>query len=104
MKIILSILFVVILTVLGVWLMDIATDQAKVVEISAPVSAYTDWECGYSNKPGCSVIFEIITDAEYDVQRIQYGKDFMAIKIQQGGVSGWVFYGKAVRIHAGSNT
>lgn len=84
--------------------MDIVTDRAKIVEITAPVSAYSNWECGYSNQSGCSVVFEVGADTEYDVQRIRYGKDFMAIKIRQGDLTGWVFSGKAVQIHAEPNT
>lgn len=92
------------LGILGVWLMDIATDRAKVVEIAATVTAYNDWKCGYSNQSGCRVVFEVGADVEYDVQRIRYGKDFMAIKIQQNGLTGWVFSGKAVQVHAEPNT
>ncbi|RKR72100.1 hypothetical protein [Marinobacter nauticus] len=104
MKISLGVLIVLTLVVLGARLMDVATDRAKIVEFSAPVSAYTDWECGYPNQSGCSVVFELNANAEYDVQRIRYGKDFMAIKIQKGGVDGWVFSSPAVRVHAGPST
>jgi|1_EtaG_2_1085319.scaffolds.fasta_scaffold00003_330 hypothetical protein len=104
MRMSIGVVIVFFLIVLGVWLMDIATDRAKVVEVSAPVFAYSDWECGYSNQTGCSVVFEVGADTEYDIQRIRYGKDFMAIKIQQGGLSGWVYSGKAVQVHAEPNT
>jgi len=89
---------------LGVWLLDIISDRTKVVEVIAPVSAYADWECGYANQSGCSVVFEVRSGAKYDVQRIRYGKDFMAIKVQQGGVTGWIFSGTAVRVDAEPNT
>ncbi|MFL1456366.1 hypothetical protein ACJO5Y_18145 [Marinobacter sp. GN3S48] len=104
MRVSLGVVILLSLVGLGVWLTDIITDRAKVVEVTAPVPAYNDWECGYSNQPGCSVVFEVGEDAEYDVQRIRYGKDFMAIKIQQGGLIGWVFSGKAVRVYAEPNT
>ncbi|RUO35092.1 hypothetical protein [Aliidiomarina soli] len=103
MKISIGLVFVFLSVVVGVWLMDIGTDRTKVVEITAPVPAYTDWECGYANKSGCSVVFEVEADAKYDVQRIRYGKDFMAIKIQEGGSSGWIIYGEAVQVHAKPN-
>ncbi|WP_211227204.1 hypothetical protein [Saccharospirillum impatiens] len=94
MKLTIGVFFFFTLVVLGVWGMDIATDRAKVVEITTPVSAYPDWECGYSNQSGCSVVFKTRTDAKYGVHRIRYGKDFIAIKIQQHGLSGWVFFAK----------
>jgi len=104
MKLTIGVFLVLTLVVLGIWGMDIATDRAKVVEVTAPVSAYPNWECGYSNQSGCSVVFETRADAKYGVQRIRYGKDFMAIEIQQNGISGWVFSGKEVRVYAEPNT
>ncbi len=104
MKLSIGLLIVFSLVVMDVWLMDIASDRENIVEITAPVSAYSDWECGYSDQSGCSVVFEVEVNAKYDVRRIRYGKDFMAVKIQQDDLSGWVFSGNEVRIHAEPNT
>ncbi len=84
--------------------MDVASDRENGVEITAPVPAYTNWKCGYSDQSECSVVFEVEVDARYDVRRIRYGKGFMAIKIQQGALNGWVFSGTGVRVHAEPNT
>jgi len=92
------------LVVLGVWFIDIASDRENFVEITGTASACTDWECGYHDQPDCSVVFEAYVGEKYDVRRIRYGKDFMAIKIQQGDLSGWVFSGEGVRVNAKPNT
>ncbi|MFT6635924.1 hypothetical protein [Alcanivorax sp.] len=104
MKLSIGLVIASALVVLGLWFIDIASDQENAVEITAPVSAYTEWECGYPDQLDCSVVFEAYVGEKYDVRRIRYGKDFMAIKIQQGDLSGWVFSGEGVRVHAKPNT
>lgn len=104
MKLIIGVAIVVFLVSFGVWKVDIANDRTKNVKITETVLAYNDWECGYQNMPNCSVIFEVMANTTHDVQRIRYGKDFMAIKIHLNGLLGWVFYGKGVKVNAGPNT
>ena len=104
MKLSIGVVFIITLVILGVWQADIANDKEKKVKITKPVLAYDNWECGYQNQPNCKVVFEVVTESEYDVQRIRYGKDFMAIKIMQKGLRGWVFSDKEVQIVAGQNT
>lgn len=98
MKIGVRVVVVILLVVLSVWLADIFNDQAKTVKITDTLPAYNAWECGCQNHLGCSVVFEVDSGAVYDVKRIRYGKDFIAIKIDQSGASGWVFSGKGIRL------
>lgn len=100
MKLSIGIIIAICLVVLGLWAADIASDRGNKVKITEAVLAYSHWECGYSNKPGCSVVFEVPAGTAHDVKRIRYGKDFMAIQIHQNGSSGWIFSGKGVQISA----
>lgn len=97
MKLSIGIIIAICLVILGLWVADIAGDRGNKVKITEAVSAYSNWECGYSNKPGCSVVFDVPAGTAHDVKRIRYGKDFMAIQINQDGLSGWVFSGKEVQ-------
>jgi len=104
MKLSIGLVIAFALAAMGLWLIDIASDRESAVEITARVPAYTNWECGYPDQPDCSVEFEAYVGEKYDVRRIRYGKDFMAIKIRKGDSSGWVFSGEGVRVYAEPNT
>lgn len=97
MKLGIGIIIAICLVVLGLWAADIARDRGNKEKITEAVSAYSNWECGYPNKSGCSVVFDVPAGTDHDVKRIRYGKDFMAIQINQDGLSGWVFSGKGVQ-------
>ena len=97
MKLSIGIIIAIFLVILGLWAADIAGDRGNKVKIAETVSAYSNWECGSPNKPGCSVVFDVPAGTAHDVKRIRYGKDFMAIQINQDGLSGWVFSGKGVQ-------
>lgn len=97
MKLSIGIIIAICLVILGLWVADIAGDRGNKIKITEAVSAYSNWECGYSNKPGCSVVFDVPAGTAHDVKRIRYGKDFMAIQINQDGLSGWVFSGNGVQ-------
>lgn len=73
----------ILTSIFGFWIVDIARDRTKTVKITHVVSAYNDWECGYQNQDNCKVLFETQLGSVYKVQRIRYGKDFMAIEITQ---------------------
>ncbi|WP_372872861.1 hypothetical protein [Shewanella sp.] len=94
----------VFLIVLGIWLADLLDDQSKSVKMTESVAAYSDWECGYQHMLDCKVVFETKVNKSYPVQRIRYGKDFMAIKVSQAGISGWISAGKGVQVSAEPNT
>lgn len=100
MKLGIGIIIAICLVVLGLWAVDIASDRGNKVKITEAVSAYSNWECGYPNKPGCSVVFDVPAGTDHDVKRIRYGKDFMAIQVNQDGLSGWVFSGTGVQTFA----
>jgi hypothetical protein len=104
MKLSISIIIVAALVVVSIWLVDIANDKNKSVKITETVSSYNSWECGYQNQVGCSIVFEVKPDSVLDVQRIRYGKAYMAVKINQTGLSGWVFSSKGVQVYAKPNT
>lgn len=95
---------VVLLIVLGVWRMDIISDRANSVNITKTVNAYNDWKCGYAQarESGCETVFEVMAGSEYQVQRIRYGKDFMAIKVRHYDTDGWLFHGADVQLIAGT--
>ena len=94
----------VFLIALGVWLADITEDQSKSVKVTESVAAYDDWECGYQHTLDCKVVFKTEVNQSYSVQRIRYGKDFMAIKVTQAGISGWIYVDKGVQVSAAPNT
>ncbi|MBY0417978.1 MAG: hypothetical protein K2W88_07965 [Pararheinheimera sp.] len=94
----------IFLIALSVWLADIANDQSKTVKVESVVSAYNAWECGGQQTIDCKVVFETEANQSYDVKRIRYGKDFMAIQIKRAGASGWIFSGNEVQVSAAPNT
>ncbi|ASK68246.1 hypothetical protein CF168_04800 [Shewanella bicestrii] len=94
----------VFLIVLGIWLADLLNDQSNSVKVTESVAAYSDWECGYQHTLDCKVVFETEVNKSYPVQRIRYGKDFMAVKVSQVGISGWIYAGKGVQVNAEPNT
>ncbi|WP_417437665.1 hypothetical protein [Idiomarina sp.] len=100
MKLSIGIIIAICLVILGLWAADIASDRGNKVKITEAVSAYSNWECGYSNKSACNVVFDVPAGTAHDVKRIRYGKDFMAIQINQDGLSGWVFSGTGVQTFA----
>ena len=104
MKLSIVIISVVLLLIVGRWSLDIANDRSKEVKITEEVEAFNDWECGYQNKSDCNAVFEVNPDSTFKVKRIRYGKDFMAVKINQAGSSGWVFSGKGIHVYAVPNT
>lgn len=104
MKLSIGVSIVILLVSLGVWRADVAKDQENTVEITEKSSAYNDWKCGYHNQPNCSVAFEVKAGSVYEVQRIRYGKDFMAIQVDHNGLTGWVVSGSGVRVSAKPNT
>ncbi|WP_258405867.1 hypothetical protein [Shewanella sp. FJAT-51649] len=95
---------IVFLVALGIWLSDIAEDRSMSVKVTESVAAYDDWECGNQYQLDCKVVFEAVINQSYSVQRIRYGKDFMAIKVTQAGISGWIYAGKGVQVSAEPNT
>lgn len=104
MKLIIGVSVVIFLVALGVWRADVAEDRKNTLKITEKVLAYNDWGCGYQNQHTCSVAFDVKAGAVFDVQRIRYGKDFMAIQIYQNGLTGWVIFGKGVQVSANPNT
>ncbi|WP_447928734.1 hypothetical protein [Vreelandella sp. EE27] len=91
---------VLLLAGLGMWGLDIAEDRSKLIKITEPIPAFDHWKCGYTARPDCSVIFDAVAGTEYEVRRIRYGKDFMAIQIEQKGERGWVLWGESLYMHA----
>jgi hypothetical protein len=104
MKLGIGIFIVAILVVAGIWQVDIANDQRKAIKISENVAAYNEWECGYQSHVGCTEVFEVAPVKILQVERIRYGKDFMAVKISQGEKTGWVIYGKGIEVYVQPNT
>ena len=104
MKLNIGILIVAIIVSVGIWQSDIANDQSKAIKISESVAAYNNWKCGYQSLVGCTKVFEVAPIQTFQVERIRYGKDFMAIKISQDGKTGWVIYGKGIEVYAQPNT
>lgn len=88
----------VVLAIVGMWLVDIAYDQRKMIKISEKVIAYNEWQCIEKSELGCVKVFDITPVASFQVERIRYGKDFMAVKISQAELTGWVVYGKGMEI------
>lgn len=94
----------ILLIALSVWLVDIDNDQSKTVKVESVVSAYNSWECGGQQTIDCKVVFETEANKSYDIKRIRYGKDFMAIQIMQAGASGWIFSSNEVQVIAVADT
>lgn len=80
------------------WRMDISNDQTNSVKITKTMNAYNDWRCRGAEHNRCHVMFEVIPGSEYQVQRIRYGKDYMAIKVNHEAVDGWLLYRADVQL------
>lgn len=104
MKLSIGILIVTIVVSVGIWQADIANDRSKAIKISERVTAYNDWECGYQSQVGCTNVFEVAPVQTLQVERIRYGKDFVAVKISQGEKTGWVISGKGIEVYVQPNT
>lgn len=104
MKTSIGVAVIVFFVALGIWLSDIAEDRSMSVKVTESVVAYDNWECGNHYQLDCKIVFETVVGQSYSVQRIRYGKDFMAIKVTQTGVSGWIYAGKGVHVIAEPNT
>lgn len=98
MKQIIVIVIVAFFITLGFWKADISKDQTNIVRVAGKVEAYNDWECGYSKRPDCEVVFELNENTEHRVRRIRFGKDFMAIKVKKQNKNGWIMLGKGIEI------
>jgi hypothetical protein len=104
MKITIVTIFIVLLISFGVWQTDVAKDQRKRIVVSGKVTAYDKWECGSSLYKDCVEVFTLNPSTEHNVQRIRYGKDYMAIKVNKNNLSGWVTLGKNVKVIGQSGT
>lgn len=104
MKLSLNILLVAILMVAGIWYLDIVSDQRKAIKISKKVAAYNDWECSHQSKVSCRTIFEVLPVQVFQVERIRYGKDYMAVKISLDGKTAWVISGEETEVYENPNT
>ena len=85
-KVILSI--IIISTIIyGTVLFDITQDKENILIVKKDSVVFDDWKCGYQCKTSKFKIFE---GEQYNVLRIRYGKDFMALKIEsKNGLLGW---------------
>lgn len=105
MKLSIAVAVAFVLALFSLWQADLASDKDKQIKVTENVvSAHNGWECGYSNRPDCSVVFELTANMVLDVHRIRYGKDFMAIKVKLNSIYGWVILGEGVEFNANSNT
>lgn len=104
MKISIVTLILFSLLLFGAWQSDIAQDKKNRIKVVSKVSVYDQWECGDPLYKGCVELFSLEANTDHQVERIRYGKDYMAIKIQKNNLSGWVTYGKNVKITGKSGT
>lgn len=82
-------LVVVTITLFGWLIWDIQSDRSKSIRIIKEVPLYDEWEPLNGQKSSSM----IAPGENLKVNRIRYGKDYMAIKIErESGKSGWVFY------------
>jgi len=78
------------------WFGDIMNDRAHEIIIKNSVALYkTPEEASYNGTP-----FESVKKNEkINVKRINYGKDFMTIKIEkQNGIVGWLIYDGNIKV------
>lgn len=87
MKIVISSIIIVSTILLGTIWFDIKQDKEHVLIVNKDSTVYDDWKCGYT----CNAQkFKVFEGQKYDVLRIRYGKDFMALKIEsKNGLLGW---------------
>jgi hypothetical protein len=100
MKVISSIIIICLFITFGFFQLDVASDKRNQVKVITTATAYNDWQCGYEKTPNCRVLFTLAKDSLHSVQRIRYGKDFMAIKVFFNGFYDWVISGKEVELIA----
>lgn len=86
-----TLLTTIILTIaVSVWCLDVYSDRTKQVIIKTPVSVYDNWECGHFCEVKGVKVFSLNPEQTLDVLSVRYGKDFMAIKVEQGSRTGWI--------------
>lgn len=86
-KVIIAIGLTAILIFGLIWL-DIQNDKENILIVTKTSQAFDDWECGYK----CTEMkFQVFENERYNVERIRYGKDFMAIQVKsKNDIFGWV--------------
>ncbi|MEA3491968.1 MAG: hypothetical protein U9R27_08735 [Campylobacterota bacterium] len=94
-KVIIAISLTAILIFCLVWL-DIQNDKENILIVKKTSYAFDDWECGYR----CTQTkFKVFEDERYNVERIRYGKDFMAIQIKsKNDILGWVILDESYEV------
>ena len=76
---------------------DIFRDRQNIIATEAPIPAYTDWK-PYPGKDQ-TPLFVLPANARVRAKRIRYGKDYMAVRVQdEEGRSGWIFSGYSFRL------
>ena len=77
--------------VAGIWIHDIHEDQQLRVVIEGPVAIYSDPDSATYEQLHSSPIRRLMPGDAVTVQRVTYGKDFMAIQLKTAdGTVGWV--------------
>lgn len=99
MKLVIGVLLVVVFILVVFWWADVSSDQGYLVEITERTAVYGRWDCGYKLQVGCEKLFYIAPVKIFKVERIRYGKDFMAVKIKQGEKVGWIMFGGGVEVY-----
>jgi len=71
--------------------LDIQNDKENILIVKKTSQAFDDWECGYSGYRCTKTKFKVFKNERYNVERIRYGKDFMAIQVKsKNDIFGWV--------------
>lgn len=82
------------------WLADILRDRENYLQVTSKVIVYSTWDCWRSEYGLCESVYELEPGKRYDVYRIRFGKDFMAIKVKPNGVTGWVVLDESIKLVA----
>lgn len=81
---------------------DIFQDRQHVVVTKESVPANSDWEPYPSRE--MKPVFVLQSNTRAKVNRIRYGKDYMALKVEtSGGEIGWTFHGDSFRVEKTHN-
>ncbi|WP_125784680.1 hypothetical protein [Pseudoalteromonas rubra] len=75
---------------IGFWYIDVKSDQLHTLTVTTDTLAYSDWRCGYRCDVEGKVAYKLAANTTWHVQRIRFGKDYMAIKVVHNNLAGWV--------------
>jgi len=100
-KLSLSAFICFVILAIGLWYLDVKADQSHTIKVTTDTPAYSDWRCGYRCDITGEEAFTLAANTTWHVERIRFGKDFMAIKVTNNSLAGWVINSEKIELASG---